>query len=445
MKNYLLILLIVLASVSAQGQVNDSKPIQLSLQEAIDYAIKNNYNARVAQKDIESANQEKWETTTIGLPQIDGKIDYINNLKRQFPGVDFNQDGTVDFNARHSVNAGVTLRQLLFDGSYLVGLQSAKTFLQISKQAKEKTELVTREAVVNAYGNVLITEMSIAIVEENKKVVEKNLNDTRKIFQNGLTEEEDVEQLEITFGNLKNQLNSVKRMKSIAYQMLNIVLGNPVDTKLELTDSLDSLTKTNIDLGLVAEPFNLENHIDYKIAQNDRESKRLMMKYEQSQALPKLSAFVNYNYIANAESFDFFSGSQQWINTSAFGVTMNIPIFSSLKRSSKTQRAKINLEIADIKLKEKEQQLSLQVKTAKSDYQFSIDNYETAKKNLKLAQRIEKKQRVKFFEGISSSFELAQAQNQLYTQQEAFIQSMLDVIAKKAALENALNIPIKTQ
>jgi len=126
-----------------------------------------------------------------------------------------------------------------------------------------------------------------------------------------------------------------------------------------------------------------------------------------------------------------------------FGVNLNIPIFSSLGRSAKTAQAKIELESADIRLEEIKQQLNLQTQSAKSEYQLSIENYESAMKNMKLAERIEKKQQIKFFEGISSSFDLSQAQNQLYSQQNNYVQSMLNVISKKAALENALNIPLK--
>jgi outer membrane protein TolC len=193
----------------------------------------------------------------------------------------------------------------------------------------------------------------------------------------------------------------------------------------------------------MSQSFNLKNHIDYKIAQNDRESKRLLMRYEQTQALPSLSAFLNYGSQANSDDFSFFKDNQKWFNYSLLGVSLKVPLFSSLKRKSKTQRAKINFEIADIRLKETQEKLNLQVETAKSDYQLSIENYQTAKKNLGLAERIEKKQQIKFFEGLSSSFDLAQAQNQLYSQQQTFIQSMLDVVARKAALENALNIPLK--
>jgi outer membrane protein TolC len=447
MKKYVVIIIAIFFSLSVSAQ-EDS--MTLSLEEAIDYAIKNSYDNRVAERDIESAKKQKWETTTIGLPQISGAVDYQNFLKQQvslipaeFFGGNPGEFQEVIFGTRQNINAAVTLNQLIFDGSYLVGLQSAKTFLKISQQAKEKTELLTREAVINAYGNVLVAEKSIAILESNIAILEKNLNDTQKIYENGLAEEEDVEQLQITLGNIKSQLNSVKRLKEIAYQMLNITLGNKITVDLTLTDSLDSLTQQNINFGLIGESFNLSNHIDYRIAENDRESKRLLMRLEQSKALPTLNAFINYGtqVFSNSNAFLDFEG-ERGFDYSLLGVSLNIPIFSSLRRSARTQRAKIDLEIADIRLREIEERLNLQVKSAKNEYQLSIENYLTAKKNLDLAERIEQKQRIKFAEGISSSFDLTQAQNQLYSQQQTFIQSMLDVIAKKAALENALNIPL---
>ena len=421
-------------------------PISLSLDKAIELALENSYNTRAAVNDIASAEKKVWETTTIGLPQINGAIDYQNFLKQPITVADINGDGVNEefvFGTKQNVNASVTLSQLLFDGTYLVGLQSAKTFLKISEQAKEKTELVTREAVINAYGNVLISENSISILKNNIKILQKNYDDAKKIYENGLNEEEDVEQLEITLGDVKNQLNSVKRLNEIAYQMLNLTLGNSIDTKLILTDTLDSLTEENITIDLVGETFLFENHIDYRIAENDREAKRLMMRLEQSKNLPSLSAFVNYGTQAFSNEFSFFDNNQRWFQSSLLGVSLKVPIFSSFGRSSKVAQAEIALNTADLRLEETKQRLELQAKKAKSDYQLSIESYQTAKKNLGLAERIEKKQRIKFFEGLSSSFNLLQAQTQLYTQQQNYIQSMLNVITNKAALENALNIPIK--
>jgi len=468
MKKYIYIISFFAFTISLKAQ---EKTMELSLKQAIIYALENNYNTKAARNDIKSANEKVWETTAIGLPQINGKVDYQKFLKQPvslLPAAAFDNresvvqtvedffditresspnapDGFIPvvFGTKQNINASVTLTQLLFDGSYLVGLQASKTFLKISKQAEEKTELLTREAVINAYGNVLVTENSIAILESNIKILQKNYNDAKKIYENGLNEEEDVEQLEITLGNLKNQLSSVVRMKEIAYQMLNLSLGNSITTGLILTDTLDSLVMSNLELGLISEDFNVSNHIDFRISENDRETKRLMMRLEQSKALPSLSAFVNYGSQGFSDSFSFFNGNQQWFDSSLLGVSLNVPIFSSFSRKSKTAQAKIALENADLRLEETKQRLNLLAEKAKSDYQLSIENYNTAQKNLGLSERIEKKQRIKFFEGISSSFDLLIAQNQLYTQQQNYIQSMLDVISKKAALENALNLPIK--
>ena len=235
----------------------------------------------------------------------------------------------------------------------------------------------------------------------------------------------------------------MKRMNEISYKMLNMSIGNPIETKLTLTDSLDGLVEKNTNLSIFSKTFNASNHIDYKIAENDTESKKLLIRLEQSKALPSLSAFINYGYSGFSNSFSFFDSNQKWFASSQFGVSLTIPIYSSLFRASKTAQAKIAFETSNIKLTETQQRLSLLADKAKSDYQLSIENYTTAKKNVGLAERIEKKQRIKFFEGISSSFDLLQAQNQLYTQQQNYIQSMLNVISKKATLENALNLPIK--
>jgi|TARA_B110000908_G_scaffold115860_1_gene135908 outer membrane protein TolC len=439
-------LLLFFVSVLCFGFNAQEKSMRISLDEAIDFAIENSYNTKASKNGISSAKETVRETTASGLPQINASFDYQNFLKQPVILADFNGDGIDEqfvFGKKQNLSATVTLSQLIFDGSYLVALKASKAYLKISEQANEKTEILTREAVVNAYGTVLVSEKSILILEGNLNILEKNLNDAQKIYENGFNEQEDVEQLEITFGTLKNQLNNLERMKGIAYQMLNLALGNPVNTSLVLTDSLDTLTESNIDLGLISETFNFSKHIDFKIAENDRESKRLLMQLERSKALPSLSAFVNYGNQAFSDSFSFFKGNQQWFDSSLLGVSLKVPIFSSFSRKAKTAQARIALETADVRLEEVKQRLSLMAQKAKNEYQLSVENYTTAKRNVRLSERIEKKQRIKFFEGISSSFDLLQAQNQLYTQQQNYVQSMLFVIAKKVALENALNVSNK--
>ncbi len=443
MKNKLIIIFSLLYSLVMISQETKQS---FSLQEAIDYALENNRTSKNASRDIEAAKQQKWETTATGLPQIDASIDYQNFLKQQvslIPGEFFGGNpgefAEVTFGTKKSVNAVATLNQKIFDGSYLVGLQSAKVFLEISKNAKVKTDLEVRKAVINAYGNVLLAEQSILILERNKIVLEKNLNDLTKIYENGLEEEESVEQLQITLSSVESTLKNTIRLKTLAYQMLNITLGLDVYNNTVVTDSLEELSLKNMSLELIESDANVENTVDYLIAENDKKSKELLLKLEKSKALPTLNAFVNGGYQGYDNSFNFTSKNQKWFGSSLVGVSMDIPIFSSLGRSAATQRAKINLSKSEDDFIETEQKLQLQIASAKSDYQFAIEDYDNKKQNLNLAERIEQKNQIKFFEGIASSFDLRQAQTQLYTAQQEFLQAMLDVINKKAELETILN------
>ncbi len=446
MKKILLLLIALTLSIASNAQ----EKIQLSLEQAIDYALKNSYAAINSSRDIDAAKLKKWETTTIGLPQISASIDYQNWIKQQvslipaefFGGVE-GEFAEVSFGTKHNMSATATLNQLIFDGSYLVGLQSAKTYLKISENAKEKTELSIREAVINSYGNVLLSEESVLILQKNIATLEKNLKETIQIYENGFIEEESVEQLQITLSSVKSQLSKVEKLKNIAYKMLNITLGIEIETSITLTDNLNYLATEYIDLNALSGNFDLESHIDFKIAKNSEKASELLLKLEQSKALPTLSSFVNFGYAGFAQEFDFAKKDQKWFDSSLLGVSLNIPIFSSLGRSSRTQQARIELDKARTNLTETEQKLKLQIESAKTEYNFNVAEFETSKQNLKLAERIENKQQIKFFEGISTSFELSEAQRQLYTTQQNYLQTMLNVIASKAALDSALNTPIK--
>ncbi len=444
MKKILILSIFMIYGIVSNAQ---EKSYSFTLQEAITFSLDSNYTAINARRDIAKAIKQKWEVTAQGLPQVNGKITYQNNLKQivslipaEFFGGPPGTFSPVEFSPQQSVNASATLSQLIFDGSYLVGLQAAKVFLQFSKNANQKTQLEVRKGVINAYGSVLLAEEMVTILKKNKETLEKNLFETQQIYKNGFTEEESVEQLEITLNDIKNRLSNTKQMLQIAKQMFNLALGLNIDTPVSLTDSLESLTQKNTSLQLLETDLTIENNIDYKIATNLTQQRQLELKREKTNALPNLAAFVNLGTLANGNDFTFLNNEQKWYAFSIFGVTMNVPLFSSMGRSAKTQRASIALDQANTQLLETEQKIKLSFLQTKANYQFAIENYNNAKKNLSLAERIEHKNQIKFKEGLASSFELRQAQMQLYSAQQNFYQAMLNVINAKADLETILNL-----
>ena len=443
MKKSMFLLLALLCFNLGNSQDSTSS---YSLDEAVSHAIKNNRMAKNADRDITIAEKQKWETTAKGLPQINASVAYNKWLKQQvsllpseFTGGTPGTFTPVAFGTEQSMDAKATLTQLIFDGSYVVALQSSKVFLQISKDAKVKTDLEIRKATIEAYGNVLLAEESLKILQKNIAVLQKNIDETREIFKNGLAEEESVEQLEITLSGLNSNLSHTKRLRKISYQMLNIVMGNDLYTSIVLTDDLETLTKKNVDQELLDTETNVNNNIDFRIAQNNLYSKELLLKLEKSKYMPSLNAFVNGGYSTGSNSFTFFNSDHEWYEYSMLGVNLNIPIFSSFDRKAATQRASLEWEKAKDDLTETEQKLKLQMESAKSDYQFSIEEFINKKKNLALAESIEKKNQTKFKEGVSSSFDLRQAQTQLYSAQQEYLQAMQTVINKKTALETLIN------
>jgi len=434
--------------VASIGYSQQDQKYNFTLEQAITFALDSNYTAINARRDIAIAIKKKWETTAAGLPQLDANISYINNLKQPvtlIPGeITGGDPGTfvpVTFGTKENASAVATLNQLIFDGSYLVGLQAAKTFLDFSENSEEKVQLEVRRGVINAYGSVLLSEELVSIFELNKTNLEKNLIETRAIYENGFTEEESVEQLEITLLNIETQLKNSRRTLIIAQQMLNLAIGIDVDSSVLLMDTLDDLTQKNINLSFLDETINVEENIDYKIASNLTEQRTLEIKLEKSFSIPNLSAFVNYGTQANSDYFSFLQSDQKWYQSSMLGVSMNIPIISSGQRSARTQQAKISLEKAETNLTETYQRVLLEISTSKNNYWFAIENYNDTKKNLELSERIEAKNQIKFMEGLATSFDLRLAQIQLYTAQQSHFESMLRVITTKADLETVLNTP----
>jgi outer membrane protein TolC len=403
-----------------------------------------------AARDIEIAKLQKWETTATGLPQINANITYNNWLKQQislipaeFFGGNPGQFTEVAFGTKQTMNGTVTVSQKVFDGSYLVGLQAAKVYLEISENAKEKTDIELRKMVAYAYGNVLLSEENLNIVNSNIALLENNLRDLTKVYENGLIEQESVQQLQLTLVSLKSNKNYIKRLNKIAYQMFNNTIGLDLDTAVELTDSLDQLIMMYASLKPLESILEIENVVNYKIAFNDLKSKELLLKLEKSKALPTLDVFLNGSYSGNNNQFNFLDKSQNWFGASLFGVSMRVPLFSSFGRSASTIKARLNLEKSKSLLKDTSEKIKLDISRAKSEYEFAVEDLKIKKEALELSENIAKKNEIKFFEGLVTSFDLSQAQRQLYAAQEDYLSSMLNILTKRIDLEALITPTLK--
>lgn len=423
-------------------------PELVSLEEALAFGEQNNRNIKKASMEIRKAYKDQWSTIAIGLPQISANADYQNFIElptslipAQFFGGNEGEFAEVQFGTPQTMTAGITLQQLIFDGSYIVGLEASKIFLKISENIFEKTLLEVRKNIVQTYSSVLLARENIDFLEKNKNNLEKNLLELNQLYENGFEEEESVEQIRLTLSGVKTQLRYVNNIERITLDMLKLLMGFPIKSPLILSDNLEKLTNDSLFNFKVPQNLSLDNNIDIKIAENNLLSETLLYRYERSKGLPRLSAFLNGNYTGNSESFTFTQQGQKWFGAALLGINLQIPVFSSLRRSALSQKAKIAMLQAENDLTETQERILIEVKAAENDYKLAVENYFTNKENLELATRIEKKNQLKYFEGVTSSFELREAQLQLYSAQNNYIKSIQEVIQKKLSLQTILNTP----
>ena len=438
-KMYLLILAMGLVAFGANAQ-EDS--LTFSLLEAQQFAMENSYVLHNTTQDIAIAEKKVWETITIGLPQVTGSANYnmfLNLPVSLLPAEIFGgEPGTyipVQFGQDYNSDFGINVSQMIFDGSYIVGVGSSQLYLNLSKQAHEKTEIDIRDAVAQAYYMVLIGERYKLVMAENL-VNSQNLYDETKIyFDNGFREEQDVAQVKIMLKNAENEVLRADREISIALIVLKYAMGYDLETKITLSGVLE-----NYVLPLVAREnsfqFDFNNHIDYQLAQSNFQVNEKLLKLEKVAYLPSVSAFYNFNKAAYSNSANIFKAD--WYPSSLIGFQVTMRLFNSGQKRSKVQQAAIELDKAETERRLAGITLQKDYLTAKAEMETAIEKFENDRENRDLAKGILDKTKIKFNNGISSSAELSQLETQYITSFQALVNSTMQLLQADLKLKKAV-------
>jgi len=437
---------------------------KFSLKEAQAYASKNNYTIKNAIKDINIARGKIRETTAIGLPQVSGSVSYNNMLdiptmmlpdfltpsiigtnvrygvlpSSYLDSISYGAAIPVQFGTQHNASFSASISQLVFNGEYIVGLQAAKIFLELSQKSLTKSEMDIKEMVAQSYFLVLVAEENKKILKINYENLKKTLSETKEMYNEGFVEETDVDQLQLTTTNLKNILASVERQTKVAYRLLKFQMGLDLSQKIELTENLeDILNQANIQLLFVQE-FDINGHIDYQLLKTQEGLSILNLKRQKSAYLPSMAAFFSYQKSALRREFDFFESGKDWYPTTILGFQLEVPIFSSGMKHFKVRQATEELDkIRNTKL-QVEQGLLLEVEQARNDFSTAQEKYFNEKENMELSKKIYDKTLLKYQEGVSSSYELTQTQSQYVNTQSNYFNSIFEFLNARSKLEKIL-------
>ena len=437
-----ILLIIAFTSYSfSQGET-----ISLSIDDAVKYGIENNRKLMNAEREIKMAFKERWKTIAIGLPNVTLDLNYLNYLElptslipAEFFGGQKGEFSEIQFGTEQSAIGSIRMEQLLFDGSWLVGLEYSKIYLAASENFYEKTLLEVRESIVKLYSLVSILNEGIVLLENNLENFRKDLFEVSELYKNGFEEVENVEQIKITLAQAELSLLQAKKTRENQLNLLKLVLGIEIKDNVELSTSIDDFIADNIIFSNSFEDFNTSENIDVKISQNIFDTKRIEYKLEKSKQLPKVSGFLSGTYTGYNNEFDFTNKTQNWFGSSVLGINLEIPIFNAFKLNVSSQKAKIAMNQAMTNLEEQEEKTQAEVQQKLNDYQLATQTLSVSEQNMRLSMSIEEKNSIKFFEGIVSSFELRQAQLQLLDSQQKYLNSVLELISIKTELETLYN------
>ena len=425
---------------------SQSEVVSLSIEDAVKYGIENNRNLKNAEREIQMAYQERWKTIAIGLPNVSLDLNYLNNLElptslipAEFFGGNKGDFSEIQFGTEQTAIGSVRMEQLLFDGSWLVGLEYSKIFLATSENFYEKTLLEVREGIVKLYSLVATLNEGISLLENNLENFKKDLNEVNELYKNGFQEKENVEQIRITLAQAELSLLQAIKTRDNQINLLKLVLGININDELVLVTSLDDFIGNNIVFANSFEDFDTGKNVDIKISQNMFDTKRIEYKLEKSKQLPKISGFVSGTYTGYNNEFNFTDKSQSWFGSSVVGVNLEIPLFNANRMNVSSQKAKIAMEQARANLEEQEEKTQAEVIQKLNDYQLANKSLIVNEQNMNLAISIEDKNSIKFFEGLVSSFELRQAQIQLLDSQQKYLNSVIELISIKTELETLYN------
>ncbi len=425
------------------AQVNDTTvhPVRhFSLKQAVDFAMIHNYGVINSGKDLEIAKQKIKEQIAQGLPQIDASVDYKDNIARPvfiLPGEVAGKPGEgipVQFGTRYSAGLTGTLKQLIFDGRYFIGLKAAKVSLERTDKQFFKNKLAVKEQVSNAYFNVLSAEESLRIVDSTLQITQKLAGETEQIYKAGLAEDVDVDQLNLLVSNLKASRTFLKNQTNIARAFLKFYLGLGEKDSIALTEALPELIYKKTHDPLLLQPFSLSQNIDFQEINKVKELRNLQVKLAKSAFIPSLNAMFNYQTQAQRDQWDFFQ-SGKWFQSAFLGVSMNIPILSSGQRVAKLKQAKIAYEQAQVLQRQTAAQLSIQYQTLRNDFYNALSVYKNKLKNRKVAEKIYRKTTVKYTHGMASSLDLLNTHNQFLKAESDYITAGLNLLQSAEKLE----------
>lgn len=450
-------------------------PSSFTLDDCIKYALENTIDVKNARVDEQIAQAKVRETTGIGLPQIEGSVSLQHNQKlarffadyattQSLAGEDENGNPNLDlpgvastevvasqnfFQLPSSGSAGLTINQLLFNTSYLIGLKAADTYKDLATKNAQQTQIQVIENVTKAYYSVLINNERTALFDNNIARVDSLLRTTRALNQNGFAEGIDVDRTQVTLNNLKSERLKFRNLQNLSIGLLKFQMNYPMDKDISVEGNLSTLTVNENLFTEYEQGWDYQNRIEFQVLNTQRKLQELDIKNKHAASLPNLVGFANLGYSTQSTNISgLFKtntnisdngtvGPDKWYSYSSFGVSLNVPIFSGLQRTYQVQQAKLSLLKIENSFTSLRQSIDLSIQQNTVVYKNAVETFRSQRENMELADRVARITKIKYEQGVGSNIEVTDAESALKEAQVNFYNALFDAIVAKIDLDKA--------
>lgn len=450
---------IVLALFPFMAMAQDTAKVtkhEFSIQQAIDYATKNNVQVKNALLDVKYQEQVNREVTSRAYPGINASLGttYNPNVATQVipnfispstyqvlvdegvkdgngnPIVMPNDFGFIaaQFGTKYSATAAISLSQILFDGQVFVGLQARDATMNFARKNAEITEEAVRTNIYKVYYQLVVSKTQVELLDSNIALLEKLLKDTRIIYENGFAERLDVDKVNVQLTNLQTEKRKVLNTISNGYYGLKLLIGMPIRDQLVLTDTLSA---DQIKEGVLENSaYDYKDRKDYQYAQIGKQLNEYNIRRYKLSQIPTVSLNGQYAKNAQRNKWNFF-GKGDWFTISSVSLNISVPIFNGFYTKSKIQQARIDLQKTENQISALEISIDQQVETAKNNFRSAITNMDYQQRNMELAEKVYQQTKKKYEVGTGSQTEINTAQTDLKTAQTNYITALYDAIIAK--------------
>ena len=417
-----------------------------SMKAAIQYALTHSPSLQNTYLDYQIARQKIAEVRSAGLPQINSTttLRYFVEIPTSLvPGEFFGAPrGTfipIRFGVPYNLEIGVTGTQLLFDGTYFVGLSATRAVKELTYRAYQRSRIETITAVSKAYLTVLITQERLRLLKENLDQLQTTLRQTKGLYEAGFAEKLDYQRLEVAYNNLQTEYNKAAELTALAYLTLKLQMGYPLDQPIALSDTLPELPLLLPD-SLSLQNFDPAQRLEYQILLAQRRALELNLRRYQVAYLPSLVFISSLATQAQRNEFNFFDTKERWFPIAFIGFQLQVPIFDGLRKASQVSQARLELLKNQNDLYQLRQALTLEAQNARIQLLNALQNLAIQKRNLELAQTVLETTQKKVEAGLASTVESVQAQNAYQQAQLGYTTALLEAHSVYIDWQKALGL-----